>query len=86
VVEALALGTPVIATAVGGVPEVVEDGVNGLLVPPNDVGALAKAIDRFFVDDELRDRLRAAATRSVARYAPEQVFGELERILVAAVG
>jgi glycosyltransferase involved in cell wall biosynthesis len=86
VVEALAVGTPVIATAVGGVPEVVEDGVNGLLVPPGDPVALAAAIDRFFADDALRARLRGAAAASVERYGAETVYGELERILLAAAG
>ncbi len=50
VVEALAVGCPVIATAVGGVPEIVRDGENGLLVPPRDSRALAAAIRRFFAD------------------------------------
>ena len=54
VVESLAVGTPVIATAVGGVPEVVRDGVNGLLVPPADAGRAAAAIARFFDDPALR--------------------------------
>jgi glycosyltransferase involved in cell wall biosynthesis len=84
VVEALAVGTPVIATRVGGVPEVVEDGVNGLLVQAHDIDALANAIRRFFTDDALRARLRAAAAPSVERYAEGAVYGELERILVAA--
>ena len=53
-VEALAVGTPVIATAVGGVPEVVIDGENGLLVPAGDSDALADAIRRFFSDEALR--------------------------------
>ena len=83
VVESLAVGTPVIATRVGGVPEVVEDGVNGLLVPPGDVGALAAAIRRFAGEPELRARLREAAVPSVARFAPDVVYGELERILRA---
>ncbi len=82
VVEALAAGTPVLATATGGVAEVVHDGENGLLVPLGDAGALAAAIRRFFGDDELRARLRGAAAGSVASYAPERVFAQLEETLL----
>ena len=78
VVEALAVGTPVIATAVGGVPEVVRDGENGLLVPPGDPVALAAAIRRFFDDGNLRRRLAEAAAGSVAEYAEETVFSRIE--------
>ena len=67
VVEALAAGTPVLATATGGVAEVVRDGENGLLVPAGDADALAEAIRRYFADDALRERLRAAAAPSVGR-------------------
>jgi glycosyltransferase involved in cell wall biosynthesis len=81
VVEALAVGAPVLATATGGVGEVVHDGENGLLVPPGDSVALAAAIRRFFDDDELRERLRARAAPSVASYAPERVFAQLEDVL-----
>jgi glycosyltransferase involved in cell wall biosynthesis len=84
-VEALAAGTPVISTATGGVAEVVADGVNGLLVPPGDSAALAAAIRRYFADDELRSRLRAAAASSVATYAPERVLERLEQLLVSVV-
>ena len=77
VVEALAVGCPVIATAVGGVPEVVVDGENGLLVPAGDAHALAAAITRFFSDDGLRERLAAAAARSVAAYSEEVVFATI---------
>ena len=84
VVEALAVGTPVIATAVGGVPEVVRDGENGLLVPPGDAGALAAAIGRFFEDGELRARLAGAAAGSVAGYTEEAVFSRIEEELVQA--
>ena len=59
VVEALAVGTPVLATATGGVAEVVRDGENGLLVPSGDAAALAGAVRRFFGDEALRERLRA---------------------------
>jgi glycosyltransferase involved in cell wall biosynthesis len=84
VVEALAVGTPVIATRTGGVAEVVEDEVNGLVVEPGDVGALTSAIARFFGEEGLAARLRASAAPSVARYAPESVYGRLVEILVRA--
>ncbi|HEU5263296.1 MAG TPA: glycosyltransferase, partial [Gaiellaceae bacterium] len=85
VVEALAVGCPVIATAVGGVPEVVRDGENGLLVPPKDVAALADAIRRFFDDHELRRRLAEAASRSVSGYTEEAVFTRIEAELARVV-
>jgi glycosyltransferase involved in cell wall biosynthesis len=81
VVEALAVGTPVLATATGGVAEVVRDGENGLLVPLGDSAALADAIRRYFDDDALRERLRAAAAPSVAGYAPDRVLTQLEDVL-----
>jgi glycosyltransferase involved in cell wall biosynthesis len=83
-IEALAVGTPVISTGVGGVTEIVTDGVNGLLVPPDDADALAAAIRRFFADEELRSRLRAAARGSVAKFAPEPVYTRLEAMLEEA--
>ena len=86
VVEALAVGTPVIATAVGGVTEVVTDGENGLLVPAGDAGALAAAIGRYFADGDLRGRLRANAARSVEPLARDRVYGRLEQILAEAAG
>jgi len=84
VVEALAVGTPVLATSVGGVAEVVRDGENGLLVAPGDAEALAAAVGRYLADAALRERLRAAAARSVRDYDPEVVFGRLERTLLTA--
>ncbi len=84
VIESLAAGTPVLATATGGVAEVVRDGENGLLVPSGAPEALAGAIRRYFADGDLRERLRAAAASSVADYAPERVFARLEQALVAA--
>jgi len=81
VVEALAVGTPVLAMESGGVGEIVLDGVNGLLVPAGDTAQLASAVRRYFADDALRKQLRAAAAPSVAAYAPERVFGELESAL-----
>ena len=81
VVEALAVGTPVIATATGGVGEVVQDGENGLLVPLGDSKALGDAVRRYFGDEELRRRLRERAAPSVERYSQERIFAELEQTL-----
>ena len=85
VVEALAVGCPVIATRVGGVPEVVRDGENGLLVEPNDPAALASAITRFLADPSLRERLAAAAPASVAGHTEKSVFSTIENALLEAV-
>jgi glycosyltransferase involved in cell wall biosynthesis len=81
VIESLAVGTPVLATAAGGVVEVVDDGRNGLLVPPGDTDALAQAIRRFFGDPALRESLREAAAPSVAGYAPDRIYARLEQVL-----
>jgi glycosyltransferase involved in cell wall biosynthesis len=85
VVEALAVGTPVLAMEAGGVGEVVHDGVNGLLVPAGDTDALAGAVRRYFSDAGLRERLRAQAAASVDAYSPERLFGELEATLARVV-
>ena len=84
VVESLAVGTPVIATRVGGVAEVVHDGENGLLVPAGDAGALAAAIHRFYGERGLRERLAAAAAPSVAGYGREEMLSRIEAVLVEA--
>jgi L-malate glycosyltransferase len=65
--EAMGLGTPVVATAVGGVPEVVKHRQNGVLVPPNDAAALARACLEVIEDAGLRTRLSAAAADDVRR-------------------
>jgi len=65
--EALACGKPVVASSVGGLREIVVEGVNGLVIPPGDPTALAAALDRLR-DAEMRARLGAAGPRSVARH------------------
>jgi glycosyltransferase involved in cell wall biosynthesis len=64
--EAMAYGRPVVACAVGGLVDAVEEGVTGFLVPPRDVKALRTALERLLEDRELRDRLGANA-RTTAR-------------------
>jgi colanic acid/amylovoran biosynthesis glycosyltransferase len=65
--EAMAWGRPVVASAVGGLPDAVEDGVTGLLVPPRDIGALRAALERLLGDSALRERLGAAAREKAQR-------------------
>jgi glycosyltransferase involved in cell wall biosynthesis len=59
--EATSVGLPVVATAVGGVPQILENEVDALLVPPGDAGALAEAMTRLTTDQELRKRLGGRA-------------------------
>jgi glycosyltransferase involved in cell wall biosynthesis len=56
--EAMAMGKPIVATSVGGNPEIVEDGVNGYIVPPKDIAALESALLRTCQDDVFRERVR----------------------------
>ncbi len=63
--EALAAAVPVIATQIAGVPELVENGVSGLIVPPGDEEALAEAIDRLLADPALRARMGQAGRAKV---------------------
>lgn len=65
--EAMAMGLPTIGTAAGGVGEIITDGVDGLLTPPGDAGALAGAIGRLAADPGLCARLGAAARETVER-------------------
>lgn len=63
---AFAFGKPAVVTSVGSLPELVEDGVNGLVVPPREPDALAEAILRLLQDDALRCHLREGVRRAVS--------------------
>jgi len=64
ILEALACGTPVIATDVGGIPEQVEDGITGFLTPPGDADAMAARVQQLLVDEALRSGFSANAAKT----------------------
>jgi glycosyltransferase involved in cell wall biosynthesis len=68
IMDAQALGAPVVATRTGGIPEIVEDTVTGLLAPPGDAAALARALERMLDDAALRERCRTRAQAQSVRY------------------
>ena len=74
--EAMAWARPVVATAVGGLVDAVDDGVTGLLVPPGDTAALRSAVERLLDDAELRARLGAAAREKAQRELSFDVAAE----------
>jgi glycosyltransferase involved in cell wall biosynthesis len=71
-VEALACGVPVVASAVGGLQEIVEDGKSGILVPPGDAGAIARALRELLNDQELRSHLSQGARRRAEEFSLER--------------
>lgn len=81
VLEAAASGLPSVVSRVGGLPEVVQDGVTGLLVPPEDPEALAQALDELLRDPERRRRMGEAARHFVeSRYRWEDTAERMERL------
>ncbi|WP_431968475.1 glycosyltransferase family 4 protein [Actinacidiphila sp. bgisy160] len=82
IVEAMRVGLPVVSTDCPlGPGEIISDGVDGLLVPPRDVDALAASMLRLINDDELRKRMGRAALEKGARYDPAEIAGDVERLL-----
>jgi len=81
VIEALAAGRPAVATRVGGVPDVVRDGVDGFLVDPGDVDALAARLAELSADPERRAQMGAAGrARVVERYAVDRLVDDVDRL------
>jgi glycosyltransferase involved in cell wall biosynthesis len=81
VIEALAAGRPVVATRVGGVPDVVTDGADGFLVEVGDVAALADRLARLAADAGLRESMGAAGRAGVlSRYAVDRLVDDVDRL------
>lgn len=87
VLEWMAAGRAIVATAVGGIPAILEDGVEALLVPPGDVAALASGLRRLLGDPSERLRLGAAArTRQQAEFRLDRTVASLEQLYVELFG
>ncbi len=84
VLDALVLGMPLIATAVGGVPEVVTDGESGLLIPPSDPDALRMALERLIASPSERAHLAAGARGAAERFTVSRVADATEALLRSA--
>lgn len=81
VLEAFACGVPVVGTGHGGLPELIDPGVDGDLVPPGDVAALASTLNRFTADPEGSFQKGAAARRKVEeRFSPEDHLARLDEV------
>ena len=81
VLEAMSAGAPVVATCVGGIPDAIEDEIDGFLIEPGDIDALADRIMRLIGDPGLRETFTARAKRKVVeRFSPEKVLAQLENL------
>ena len=79
--EAMATGLPVVATRVGGIPEILVDGINGLMVNPRDAHALASSIIAILSDSNLRRKLSAGALRTIENIKENELEKLLDKLL-----
>ena len=84
-VEAMATGAPVVATSVGGNPEVVQDSVNGMLLDAGDKGALEKALTSLMSNDSLRIRLGVAAAERAKDFSIDKTVGATASLIKSCV-
>jgi glycosyltransferase involved in cell wall biosynthesis len=77
--QAMSAGRAVVAANIGGLPELITDGEDGILVPPGDVSALRDALARLLGDSALRARMGAAASRRATEFTGERIVPQIER-------
>jgi glycosyltransferase involved in cell wall biosynthesis len=84
--QAMACGIPVITTAVGAIGEIVQDGRQGLIVPPRDVTALAQAIERMQASPTLREQLgQAGLAQARERFSRDRMLDGMEAVYAGAL-
>ena len=87
ILEALAAGVPIVATSVGGVPDMLDNGRAGVLVPPHDTEGLANAMERVLLDPNERQRLSLAARQlSADRHSAERMAKDYARLYGEVLG
>jgi glycosyltransferase involved in cell wall biosynthesis len=82
ILEAMSYHLPIISTNVGGIPEIVKNGVNGFIVKPRDKEGLKKAIDQLLSDTELRKKMGEASSTMVKEYFPDAVERQLRDLYI----
>lgn len=85
-IDAMALGLPIVATRVGGIPDLIDDGSNGLLIEPQDLDGLLAALDRLTEDADLCRRFAAENARRARRYQPAAMAAEYRRVYGEILG
>lgn len=85
VLEAMAHGLPVIGSRIGGIPDLIEDGVSGLLVPPSDPARLAESMHAVLSDRELRDKLSAGARERSLQFDTSAVVPRVMEVYESAL-
>jgi len=87
IIEGMAVGLPVVATSAGAVPEIIEDGVSGILVPPRDPGALAEAVTSLLIDQQRISKIGKAARRRVEElFTVRQYVDGVEQVYQRVLG
>jgi len=85
VIEAMTLGVPIVASHIGGIKELVTDGLEGRLVSPNDPGALRQAVTQLLASPSLREGMAAAGRRRSATYSLKALATSIELLYTEAI-
>lgn len=80
VIEAMASGVPVIASSIGGIPEIIENGKTGILIPPEDSDAMAKAVEFIINNKEERNKIVENARKALVRFDSSEMIRQIDEV------